>query len=126
MKRIITWSGLTMLALVVLAAPASAQANVAGTWAITIEGPEGPAGATAVLEQDGSAFSGTIEVDQAEGAEITGGMIDGNTVSFQLVVSVQGAEFALEVTGEVDGDMIEGEMFVPDFGGFPFSAERQP
>lgn len=126
MKRIITWSGLAMLALVVLAAPASAQANVAGTWAITIQGPEGPAEAQAELVQEGATFTGTISVDQAEGAEIGEGTIEGNTISFVLTVSVQGQSFPLEVTGEVDGDMIEGEMFVPDFGGFPFTAERQP
>ena len=124
MKKVMAFAGALMTA-AVLAAPAAAQANVAGTWAITIQGPEGPAGATATLEQDGSSFTGTIEVDQAEGASIENGMIDGNTVSFQLMVSVQGMEFALDVEGQVDGDMIEGEMFVPDFGGFPFTAERQ-
>ena len=126
MKRIITWSGLALLAAVVLAAPASAQANVAGMWTITIQGPEGPAEAQAELVQDGSTFTGTISVDQAEGASIDNGTIEGNTISFVLTVSVQGQSFPLEVTGEVDGNMIEGEMTVPDFGGFPFSAERQP
>ncbi|MGD8289780.1 MAG: hypothetical protein PVI31_14215, partial [Gemmatimonadota bacterium] len=106
MKRIMTWSGLTVLALVVLAAPASAQANVAGTWNITIQGPEGPAEAQAELVQDGATFTGTISVDQAEGASIGDGAIEGNTISFVLTVSVQGQSFPLEVTGEVDGDSI--------------------
>jgi hypothetical protein len=124
MKKIMTFAGALLLA-AVMAAPASAQANVTGTWAITIQGPEGPAEATATLTQDGSTFTGTIEVDQAEGATIENGMIEGNTISFQLVVDVQGMQFPLDVQGEVEGDSIEGQMFVPDFGGFPFSAERQ-
>lgn len=124
MRRIITWSGLTVLALVVLAAPASAQANVAGKWTITIEGPEGPAEAQAELVQDGSTFTGTINMDQAEGASIDNGAIEGSTISFVLTVSVQGQSFPLEVTGEIDGDTIAGEMYVPDFGGFPFTAQR--
>ena len=69
-------------------------------------------------------FSGTIAVDQAEGASIENGTIVENLISFELIVSVQGMEIALQVEGEVDGDMIAGEMFVPDFGGFPFTAER--
>jgi len=41
-----------------------------------------------------------------------------------LVIYVQGQEIALEGTGEVTDDTIAGELFVPDFGGFPFSAVR--
>ena len=123
MRKIITLSA-ALMAVFVLAGPAAAQANVAGTWAITIQGPEGPGEATATLEQDGSTFSGTISVDQAEGASISNGTVVEDVISFELVVSVQGMEIALQVEGQVDGDMIEGEMFVPDFGGFPFTAER--
>lgn len=125
MKKSSMGLGAVLVAWAVMAAPASAQANVAGTWDITIQGPEGPANATAMLEQDGMTFTGTISVDQTEGAEISGGKIEGNTMSFQLIVSVQGAEFALDVQGEVSGDTIEGQMFVPDFGGFPFTAQRK-
>jgi hypothetical protein len=124
MKKSSVGAGLVLMASVLVAAPAAAQANVAGTWDITIQGPEGPASAMAVLEQDGATFSGTISVDQTEGAEIAMGTIEANTISFQLIVSVQGMEFAIDVQGEVDGDMIEGQMSVPDFGGFPFTAER--
>jgi hypothetical protein len=123
--KMTTASGLVLFALLAFTAPVAAQANVAGTWAITIQGPEGPAEATAVLEQDGAMFTGTITaMDQTEGAEIGEGMIEGNTISFVLTVFVQGTSFPLQVTGEVDGNTIAGEMFVPDFGGFPFSAER--
>jgi len=124
MKKSFVGVGLALVACLVMTMPAAAQANVAGTWDITIEGPEGPGSATAVLVQDGMAFSGTISVDQAEGAQIAEGKIDGNTMSFQLVVSVQGMEFAIDVQGQVDGDSIAGQMSVPDFGGFPFSAKR--
>lgn len=124
MKRSLVGFGGLVLALVMMAAPAAGQANVAGTWNITIEGPEGPANAMAELTQDGATFTGTISVDQAEGASIANGMIEGNTMKFQLIVSVQGMDFAMDVEGQVDGDSIEGEMTVPDFGGFAFTAER--
>jgi hypothetical protein len=124
MKTSLVGVGLALVACVVMTAPAAAQASVAGTWAITIEGPEGPGNATAVLVQDGMTFSGTISVDQAEGAQIADGKIDGSTMSFQLVLSIQGMEFAIDVQGQVDGDSIAGQMSVPDFGGFPFSAKR--
>lgn len=125
MRRVITCAGLMLLGLVLVSAPAAAQANVAGSWAITIEGPEGPAEAMAELEQDGATFTGTISVDQTDGAEILSGAVEGDSISFVLSVSVQGQAFDLQVAGEVDGDMIEGQMYVPDFGGFPFTAVRQ-
>ena len=124
MKKSLVGVGLALVACVVMTAPAQAQANVAGTWEITIEGPEGPGNATAVLQQDGMTFSGTISVDQAEGAQIANGKVEANTMSFQLVVSVQGLELAIDVQGQVDGDSISGQMSVPDFGGFPFTAKR--
>jgi hypothetical protein len=124
MKKSLAGVGLALVACVVMTAPAAAQTNVAGTWEITIEGPEGPANATAVLAQDGMTFSGTITVAQAEGAEIANGKIEGGTMSFQLIVSVQGTELVLDVQGEVTGDSIAGQMSVPDFGGFPFTATR--
>jgi len=124
MKKSLVGVGLALVACLVTTVPAAAQANVSGTWEITIEGPEGAANATAVLQQDGMTFSGTISVDQAESAQIANGKIEGNTMSFQLVVSVQGMDFALDVQGEVDGDSVAGQMSVPDLGGFPFTAKR--
>jgi hypothetical protein len=124
MKKSLVGVGLALVTCLVMTVPAAAQANVGGTWEITIEGPEGPANATATLQQDGMTFTGTITVAQAEGAEIANGKIEGSTMSFQLIVSVQGAELVLDVQGEVTGDSITGQMSVPDFGGFPFTAER--
>jgi len=123
-KKILTTAGIALLALAVHAAPAMAQANVAGTWTLTLEGPEGAVDATVVLTQDGTAVTGTIVMDQVDAAELSDGVIEGNTLKFVMFISVQGMDIELEATGEVAGDEIDGELYVPDFGGFPFSAVR--
>jgi hypothetical protein len=123
-KKIITIAGIALLALAVQVAPAMAQANVAGTWTLTLEGPEGPIDAEVVLTQDGGSVMGTIEMPDVDSADLEDGMIEGNALTFMLIISVQGQEIALEATSEVDGNAIEGELYVPDFGGFPFSAVR--
>jgi len=123
-KKIITIAGIALLALAVQVAPAMAQANVAGNWTLTLEGPEGPVDAAIVLTQDGASVMGTIDMADVDSAELSDGMIEGNSLSFMLVISVQGQEIALEATSEVDGNSIEGELYVPDLGGFPFSAVR--
>lgn len=124
-KKIIAVAGMALLALAVQVAPAMAQTNVAGTWMLTLQGPEGDVESTVVLTQDGSAVTGTIVMDQVDAAELTNGKIEGNTLTFVLAISVQGMDIQLEATGEVDGNSMEGELYVPDFGGFPFSAVRQ-
>lgn len=123
-KKIITVAGIALLALAVQVAPAMAQTNVAGTWMLTLEGPEGAVDATVVLTQDGAAVAGTIVMEGVDAASLSDGMIEGNTLKFMMAISVQGMDIALEATGEVSGDAIEGELYVPDFGGFPFSAVR--
>ncbi len=123
-KKIITIAGMALLALAVQVAPATAQTNVAGTWTLTLEGPEGAVDATVVLTQDGSTVSGTIVMEGVDAASLSDGMLEGNTLTFMMAISVQGMDIALEATGEVSGNMMEGELYVPDFGGFPFSAER--
>jgi len=124
-KKMIAVAGMALLALAVQVAPAMAQANVAGTWTLTLEGPEGAVESTVVLTQNGTDVTGTIVMDQVDAAELSGGKIEGNTLTFVLAISVQGMDISLEATGEVSGNTMEGELFVPDFGGFPFSAVRQ-
>jgi hypothetical protein len=123
-NKIITIAGIALLALAVQATPAMAQANVAGTWTLTLEGPEGPVDAEIVLTQDGGSVMGTVNMPDVDAADLSDGMVEGNTLTFLLVLDVQGQEIALEGTGEVDGNEIDGELYVPDFGGFPFSAVR--
>ena len=46
----------TIAAIVVVTAALSAQVNVAGSWDLSINGPEGVITATAALKQDGEAL----------------------------------------------------------------------
>jgi len=123
-KKIIAIAGIALLALAAQGAPAMAQANVGGTWTLTLEGPEGPVAAQVVLTQEGMSVTGTIEMDLVDSAAISDGMVHENTFTFLLLISVQGQEIPLQGTGEVADNTMTGELLVPDFGGFPFSAVR--
>ena len=125
MNRITKATGLTLFALLVLTAPVAAQVNVAGKWTLLLESPQGPAELIAVLEQDGATVTGVLELELAEGVEMTNGMIEENKLTFILTLSVQGQEIAMEVTAEVAGEEMTGMIDIPDAGfSFPFSGKR--
>ena len=123
-KKILTIAGMALLALTLQANAAQAQTNVAGTWTLTLEGPEGPVESTIVLTQAGTAVTGTIVMEGVDAAQLTGGVIEGTTLKFLLAISIQGMDIELQATGEVTGETMAGELYVADFGGFPFTATR--
>ena len=125
MNRFAKAAGLTFVALLALTVPAFAQANVGGTWNLEVQTPDGSAGdIVAILEQDGEEFKGELSSELGV-MEFSGGMIEGSTISFVLELDMQGQYITIEVTAEVDGDTMSGEFYVAEFGGMPFSGERE-
>ncbi len=113
-----------LIALVVVSAPAAAQANVAGNWLLTVESPEAGGDIVAVFAQDGSTVTGTLEVPMVGGAEMTDGLVENNTLSFLLHVDFDGTWFTVEVKAEVEGDSMAGSVYVPEMGSMPFTGRR--
>ena len=114
----------TFVAMLVFAASASAQANVAGKWTFTVDGPEGPSAITATMAQDGAAVTGALEIPMFGGAEVSDGTIEGNTLSFLIHLDIEGQYFTVEVEADVDGDEMAGEFYLAEFGSMPFEGRR--
>ena len=96
---------------VLTAATLSAQANLAGAWELSINGPQGPIVAEAVLKQSKEELTGTITAPQGS-AEMKG-TVTGN--KFALSFSMQGPDGPIDVkiTGEAEGNTVKGML---DFG----------
>ena len=101
----------TIAAIVLATAALSAQANVAGNWDLSINGPEGVITATADLKQDGEKVTGSITSPQGT-VELTG-TCKGKVVNISF--QIQGPQGALDikVNGEVEGSDMKG---IIDFG----------
>ena len=101
----------TLFALAFATSLLSAQSNIAGSWELTINGPEGAISATAALKQDGDNVTGTITSPQ--GTVDLKGTYKAKKV--ELAFSIQGPQGALDikVNGDVDGDDMKG---IIDFG----------
>ena len=105
------------------AAAATAPAAVAGTWALTVETSAGTGTPTLLLQQDGSALSGTYKGRFGDSA-ITGAM-QGNAIHFTFAISGPMGSAEVTYAGTVEGDLMHGTMQMGTQMDGKFSGRRQ-
>lgn len=118
MRRVLTLSfALGFLAL--LAVPISAQ-DVTGTWILSVDlGAAGGGDATFVLEQEGTAITGTYSGSLGDGIEVEGTAEDGNVT---LTFGSQAGEIIY--TGTVEGDTMMGTCIYGQLGDGTFEGSK--
>jgi hypothetical protein len=102
------------LLLLALFAIAAFAADVTGTWKATAEGPNGTMERTFVFKQDGAKLTGETVSSMFGKSEIQDGKVDGDTLSFNIVVKFQDNDVKVSYTGKVAGDTIK---LTADVGG---------
>lgn len=95
--------------------------DVAGTWEMTAEGPQGTISQTLTIQQDGTKIKGTIKGQRGEAP--FEGTAEGNTLNFTVKRDTPNGEFRIEYSGTVEGDSIKGTMKTPR-GERPWTAKR--
>ena len=91
-----------LMALFVLTALA---ADVAGTWKVSAQG--GAMERTFVFKVDGSKLTGETTSSMVGKSTINDGKIDGDSLSFTIMVNFQGNEMKVSYSGKVSGDAIK-------------------
>jgi hypothetical protein len=117
MKRILGLvSILTVSAFSVAAArPAAFQAaNVAGSWDVTIESPQGKRTVVMVIKKDGDKLSGAMKSQRGE-RPLDSVAVKGDEITFIMTQQVQGQDMVMTYKGKVAKDSMTGDA---DFGGF--------
>ncbi len=104
------------------AAPASAQANVAGEWAVSFATPLGMMEFTMAVSQSGTKLTGHLTSDVGEFP--LKGTVDGDQVTIDWTLNDQGKALDITFKGKVDGNTITGTAKLGNVGQGPFSAER--
>jgi hypothetical protein len=102
---------LPLMLVVAIAAPASAQTGVAGSWTLTFQTPNGAREANAVMNVDGDNLTGIISSDAGEMK--FEGKVKGQTFNVSLEVQTPNGVLTIGINGEVDGDSMKGTM---DYG----------
>jgi hypothetical protein len=123
MKKIFSVMAVGAMALMI-AMPARGQqtVDVAGKWETTRETPRGTMTSTFTFKVDGNKLTGTIGSQRGD-TEISEGTVDGNKISFKVVMTMGDRTFEMSYTGTVEGDTITGTMQTPR-GEVPWTAKR--
>jgi hypothetical protein len=97
-----------------------------GTWAYTLESPQGGSG-TITIKKEGEAYTGTIVSARfnRENALKTVNVL-GNQIEMSYDVNMGGNASTMTIKGTISGDALEGLMTVGTFGTFPIKAKRNP
>jgi hypothetical protein len=113
----------SVFALGALLLASTAFADVTGTWAVSVESPQGTGHPTFVLEQKGDAVTGTYKGQLGE-HPLTG-TVKGKDISITIKADVQGQSLEITYAGTVDGNKMSGKATFGTFGEGAFTAEKQ-
>jgi hypothetical protein len=81
--------------------------NMSGDWDVSISAEGQEMGGKMTLAQEGSDFSGTMNMELGQ-VHITGGTVSGSNITFTLSISMGGQSMEFSVTGTVEGDSASG------------------
>ncbi len=102
-----------------LAAPVSAQ-DITGTWILSVDlGPGGGGDATFVLEQEGTAVTGTYTGAWGDNIELSGTLEDG-----EITLTFESQAGEIIFYGTVDGDTMEGDCIYGQLGDGVFEGSK--
>ncbi len=104
--------GLAVL-LFALGSVTALAADFNGKWTAEVQGRNGPQTISFDFHVDGSTLTGKITTPRGD-MDITNGKVDGDNISFDQVMSMNGNSMTLSYKGTADGDNIK---FSRTFGG---------
>jgi hypothetical protein len=122
--RIITSVFVLAFALVVTPLAQEKPADVAGTWAITVETGGGTGTPTVRFTQSGETLTGTYS-SEVFGEQKVAGTIKGNAITFGFTGTIEGTAVKVTYTGTVEVTTMKGKVTIGDLGEGTFTAKKQ-
>jgi hypothetical protein len=100
----------------------AADANVTGTWNMTVESPMGTGNPVFTLTQKGADVTGTYKGQLGEAP--VKGTVKGNALELKYNINAQGTELAITYAGTVEGDTMKGKVSYGDMGEGTFTGKK--
>src|SRR5215467_8397260 len=113
---------LALAVVTLFVAPALAQADMSGEWAISFDSPQGPQEFTMYVQQQGPRLTGRLTSEYGEFP--LRGSIDGNTFTINWSMPDAGRELDITFNGKVDGDSMTGTAKLGNRGTGQLSGTR--
>lgn len=106
---------------------ANAKIDIAGSWAVSVETPNGKNSTTVTFTKDGSGYSGKVSGDLIT-SPITFKKVelDGNKLKYSYTFTMEGNDVDVDVDATVDGDTYTGNATAGSYGSFPLDAKKNP
>jgi hypothetical protein len=101
------------------------MAQVAGTWTMTVNSPQGVRTSTMTLTQTADAIDGSM-ISEMGNAAISDGRVNGRTVTWIASFQIGGERTTVNFEGEVDGTRMTGRLRAGEMGSMTFTAEKKP
>jgi imidazolonepropionase-like amidohydrolase len=101
------------------------MAQVAGTWTMTVSGPQGPVTSTMTLTQTGETIDGSI-ISELGNSAISDGRVSGRNASWSASFPIGGERTTVTFEAEVDGTHMTGRLRAGELGTMAFTAEKKP
>lgn len=102
---------------------AAMAADFNGKWTADVQGRNGTQTITFDFHVDGSTLTGKVTTPRGD-MDISNGKVDGDTISFDQVISRDGNDFKISYTGHADGDTIKFTRQMGDRPARDFVAKR--
>jgi hypothetical protein len=101
------------------------MAQVAGTWVMTVNGPQGALTSTLTLTQSADALDGQI-ISEFGNSAINDGRVNGRNVAWQASFQIGGERTTVNFEAEVDGNRMTGRARMGEMAAMTFTAEKKP
>ena len=104
---------------------AGEMAQVAGTWTMTVNAPQGAMTSTMTMTQTGDAIDGNM-ISEFGTAAIADGRVSGRTATWSAGFQINGERTTVNFEAEVEGNRMTGRLRAGEMGTMTFTAERKP
>lgn len=100
-------------------------AQVAGTWTMSVNGPQGALTSTLTLTQNGESLDGSI-ISEFGTATISEGRVNGRNLTWQASFQIGGERTTVNFEAEANGNRMTGRVRAGEMGTMTFTAEKRP
>jgi imidazolonepropionase-like amidohydrolase len=106
---------------------ANAKVEIAGTWSVTADTPQGKSESSLNISKSGDTYSGKISGARLpQPVDLTKVELDGNSLKYSYTIAVGSQSLTVDVDATVESDTFKGTATAGTYGSFPVEGKKDP